>query len=310
MKPTVLVMIALSPEHQAQIGERYEVLYANSVADRDRMIAAHADDIRVVLTNGTTGVSAAQIAALPRLELICALGVGYENLAFDAARARGIALANGAGTNAICVADHTMALLLASVRQIVHLDKLTRDGHWRETLSVTPGLTGKKLGLLGLGEIGQQVAKRATAFDLQVGYHTRNKRADSPFAYFSSAEELATWADFLVVATPGGAQTHHMVNAAVLRALGPQGHLVNIARGSVVDTAALAQALQAGQLGGAALDVYESEPKPPRELFDFPNVILTPHVGGRSPEAVDATVIRFLQNADLHFAGQAMVSPI
>ncbi len=129
-------------------------------------------------------------------------------------------------------------------------------------------------------------------------------------AYFDSPIALAEWADYLVVATPGGPATRHLVDARVLEALGPQGFLVNIARGSVVDTQALADALRAGRVAGAGLDVYESEPAPPTLLFDLPNVVLTPHVAGGSPEAVRASVERFVENATRHFAGQAPVSPV
>jgi lactate dehydrogenase-like 2-hydroxyacid dehydrogenase len=310
MKPVLLITIAVSAADRAQIAKRYEVLYAPEPAERDARIAERKADIRAILTNGTTGVSVAQMAELPKLELICALGVGYENIDVEAARARGVAVANGAGTNAACVADHAMALLLATVRTIPALDAFTRTGQWRESLSITPGFSGKKLGLLGLGLIAQQIARRGAGFDLAIGYHSRTRHDAFGFDYFESAVALAEWADFLVVATPGGAATHHMVNAAVLKALGPHGYLVNIARGTVVDTAALADALRRGALGGAGLDVYESEPEPPRELFEFPNVVLTPHVGGRSPDAIAATVERFLENAGNHFAGKPMVSPL
>jgi lactate dehydrogenase-like 2-hydroxyacid dehydrogenase len=310
MKPVLLVKIAVSSADRAQIGKSYEVLYVPQPDQLAAMVAQRGADIHAVLTNGTTGMSAAQMAELPKLALVCALGVGYENIDVAAARARGVAVANGAGTNAACVADHAMALLLATVRTIPALDKFTRTGQWRESIGLTPGFSGKKLGLLGLGQIAQQIARRGAGFDLKIGYHSRTRHDIYGFDYFESAVALAEWADFIVVATPGGAATHHMVNAAVLAALGPRGYLVNIARGSVVDTAALADALRRGALGGAGLDVYESEPEPPRELFDFPNVVLTPHVGGRSPEAIEATIERFLENAGNHFAGKPMVSPL
>jgi hypothetical protein len=143
-----------------------------------------------------------------------------------------------------------------------------------------------------------------------VGYHNRSPRADSPHRYFDSLPALAQWCDFLVVAAPGGATTRHLVDATVLKALGAQGFLVNIARGSVVDTAALAEALRAGELGGAGLDVYESEPLPPAALLDLPNVVLTPHVAGWSPESMQASLQCFLDNAEAHFAGEPVRTPI
>jgi len=161
-----------------------------------------------------------------------------------------------------------------------------------------------------LGDIGMKIARRAQAFDIEVGYHSRSPRTDVAYGYYGSAQALAHWCDFLVVATPGGAQTRHMVDATVLDALGPQGFVVNISRGSVVDTAALGQALLENRIAGAALDVYESEPNPPAELVALPNVVLTPHIAGWSPEAVQNSVNQFLRNAEGHFAGRGPVSPI
>ena len=249
-----------------------------------------------MLTIGSTCLTAEEIAAMPRLKLISALGAGYELIDMAAAQARGIPVTNGAGTNDVAVADHTMALLLAVVRDIPTLDRLTREGVWRTEISIKPGVSGKRLGILGLGTIGRHIARRAQAFDLAVGYHNRRRRDDTDFRYFDSTLALADWADFLVIATPGGAQTRHLVDAALLKALGPSGYLINIARGSVVDTRALAQALIDGSLAGAALDVYESEPAAPKDLLDCPNLVLTPHVAGWSPEAIDATITCFLSN--------------
>jgi lactate dehydrogenase-like 2-hydroxyacid dehydrogenase len=310
MKPTVLLMIPLAAQYQALISEHYDLIYAPDKSACERAIAERSADIRVVLTNGTLGMTPEQVGALPNLKLICALGVGYENLPVELARGRGIALANGAGTNAICVADHTMALLLASVRMIVKMDGLTRAGRWRDANQMTPGFSGKKMGLLGLGLIGQQIAKRGAAFDLEIGYHNRRRVEGSPYRYFDDALALAGWADFLIVATPGGSSTHHIVDAAVLKALGPRGYLVNIARGSVVDTAALIDALRGEHIAGAGLDVYEAEPDVPQELMALSNVVLTPHVAGRSPESITATVERFIENANLHFAGKPMISAV
>jgi lactate dehydrogenase-like 2-hydroxyacid dehydrogenase len=205
-----------------------------------------------------------------------------------------------------------MGLLLATVRGIPRLDAQVREGVWRESIPLPPNVSGRRLGILGLGTIGRKIARRAEGFDIAVGYHNRKPHPEATGAhrYFDSPVALAEWADFLVVATPGGAGTKHLVDAAVIDALGPRGVLVNIARGSVVDTAALADALRAGRLAGAGLDVYESEPKPPEALLGLPGVVLTPHVAGWSPEAVQQSVDRFLANAAGHFAGTGPVSPL
>lgn len=309
MKPLLLILNPLSEDHLARIGEHFAVRYAADDATRAACIAADGGDIRAVLTIGAIGLTAAEMDAMPRLELVCALGAGYENIDVAHARARGIVLANGAGTNDSAVADHAMALLLAAVRAVPELDRATRAGRWRTELPLRPGVSGKRLGIVGLGTIGQRIATRAASFDLEIGYHNRRERA-VPYRYFDSVLALAKWSDFLVIATPGGPETRHLVDAAVLRALGPDGFLVNIARGSVVDSEALAQALKDGSVGGAGLDVYESEPAPPTVLLDCPNLVLTPHVAGWSPEAIDATVRLFLDNARRHFAGEAVLTPI
>ena len=309
-KIPLLVLNQLTDAHRDWIAQHYDLTYALGAAARADAVAARGADYRAVLTNGATGFTAAEIAALPKLELICAMGAGYENVAVDAARARGIVVANGAGTNDDCVADHAFGLLIAAVRGIVRLDRLCRDGVWRDVIPFPPNVSGRKLGILGLGTIGQKIAKRAAGFDMAVGYHNRSIKQGATQQYFDSLLALATWADVLVVATPGGAGTKHLVNREILDALGAGGVLVNIARGSVVDTDALADALREGRLGGAGLDVYESEPKPPAALVGLDNVVLTPHMAGWSPEAVTASVQRFLDNAEGHFAGRGVVSPV
>ncbi|CAG2131074.1 2-ketogluconate reductase [Cupriavidus campinensis] len=308
--PALLVLIQLEPAHLELVSAQYDVRYAPTAEGRAAEVAAHGKTFRAVLTNGTVGLTATEIAAMPALEVVCALGAGYENIDLAACRARGIAVGNGAGTNDSCVADHAMALLLATVRRVPALDHATRDGVWRNALPLPPNFSGKRLGIVGLGTIGRRIAQRGQGFDLEIGYHNRRAREDVSFSYFADVGALAKWADYLVIATPGGPETRHLVDTPVLRALGPHGYLVNIARGSVVNTAALANALRAGELGGAGLDVYESEPLPPKELFDCPNVVLTPHVAGWSPEAVLASVSQFLENARRHFAGEPLFAPV
>jgi len=219
-------------------------------------------------------------------------------------------LANGQGTNDDCVADHAFGLVIASVRGFRTLDRLCREGVWRLAIPQPPNVSGKRLGILGLGTIGQKIAKRAAGFDMPIGYHNRKPKEGSPHRYFDSVKALADWCDVLVCAAPGGAATRHIVNAEVLDALGPGGFLVNIGRGSVVDTDALATALREGRIAGAGIDVYESEPKRPEQLIGLDNLILTPHLAGWSPEATEASFRRFLENAEGHFAGRGVVTPI
>ena len=310
MKPHLLILNPLSDASLARIGEHFTVTHAPNAAARETAIAEQGDTLEAVLTIGTIGLTGAEIDRLPRLGFIGTLGVGYEKVDIEAARARGIALSNGAGSNADCVADHAMALLLGAIRDIRRLDVACRAGVWRDALPMTDGVSGKRLGILGLGAIGEKLARRAAAFDMPVGYHNRSAKPGSTYRYFDNVRDLAHWSDCLVVAIPGGAATHHLVDSAVLDALGPQGYLVNVARGSVVSTSALGQALRENRIRGAALDVYESEPLPPSELLDLDNLILTPHVGGNSPQALEQSLSLFLDNIGRHFKGEPLLTPI
>ncbi|MDB6001228.1 MAG: gyaR [Rhizobacter sp.] len=310
MKPVLLCLFHLADEHRLAIGEHFEMIHAETPQARADAFASRGPDIQAVLTNGTLGLTAAEMDTMPRLSLAAAMGAGYEGVDVDHAMQRGVVVTHGPGTNDDCVADHAMAMLLSAVRRLRQLDLACRQGVWRSELPLPPNVSGKKLGIVGLGTIGRKIAKRGAAFDLDIGYHNRSPRAEVPYRYFDSAASLAAWCDFLVVITPGGAATRHLIDAKVLAALGPQGFLVNVGRGTVVDTAALVEALKAGRLGGVALDVYEGEPSPPTSLFEFENVTLTPHMAGWSPEAVTASVHLFVANARRHFAGEPVLTPV
>lgn len=313
MKPVLLVLNLQVPAHLQQMAQTFpdfDVVYAPEPDQAETAIAEHGARVQCVCTVGASGLTAAQMQRMPKLSLVCAMGAGYENIDVAYAKAHGIAVGNGAGTNDECVADHAMGLLIAAVRGMIKLDRATRAGIWRSALPLPANVSGKRLGIVGLGTIGAKIAKRAAAFDMPIGYHNRKPREGVTHQYFDDLLALAAWADVLLVATPGGAGTKHLVNAEVLSALGEKGVLVNIARGSVVDTQALAAALRAGELAGAGLDVYESEPLPPQELIELDSVVLTPHVGGWSPEAVQNSVDRFIANMRCHLDGKPLVSPI
>ncbi|KAG1196965.1 hypothetical protein G6F35_012892 [Rhizopus arrhizus] len=260
-------------------GHGFQAIYAPTAQARAQAIQDHAQDIRIVLTRGATGLRADEMAALPKLELVCSLGVGFENIDLAAAASRGIIVTNGPGANAVSVADHAMALLLGVARHLPQADAWVRQGHWSGFMG--PQVSGKRLGILGLGTIGLEIAKRgANGFGMSVGYFNRRARPETGYTYFDTPRALAAASDFLVVATPGGAGTRHLVNAEVLDALGPDGYLVNIARGSVVDTAALIAALAEKRIAGAGLDVVDGEPLVPDALKQLGNVVLTPHSAG------------------------------
>lgn len=313
MQPSPPLLIIMNPVTQAdrdQIAQHFEVIFAPTPEQYAEAVAAHAARVEVVLTIGAIGLTAQQIDALPNLKMVYSMGAGYEKIDLAHARLRGVQVANGAGTNDSCVADHAMGLMIAVIRGIPRLDQLTRQGVWRTQVPLPPNVSGKKLGIVGLGGIGEKVATRALAFEMEIGYFNRRPRAGATHRYFSTLDELAQWADVLLVAIPGGDSTYHLINADVLAQLGANGYLINIARGSVVDTAALERALREQTIAGAALDVYEGEPQLPAGLADLTNLVLTPHVAGWSPEAMQLMVDKFLENARRLYAGEPLLTPI
>ncbi|OWY28678.1 2-hydroxyacid dehydrogenase [Herbaspirillum robiniae] len=250
--------------------------------------------VRYLLTNGSTGLCAAQMNALPQLRLVAAFGAGYENIDVQAAHGRGIAVTHAPGANDATVADHAMALMLGISRGLHLLDGAVKAGRWDGSRAARPTVNGKRLGIVGLGNIGEKIARRAAAFDMEIGYHTRRARADSPYRHYPGVPALAAASDYLILACPGGPATRHLIDAAALDALGPQGFLINIARGSVVDTAALVAALRQRRIAGAALDVVDGEPALPPEFSALDNLLLTPHISGRSPEALQTQLRMFI----------------
>lgn len=310
MRKTVLVLVETVDNYLSLLEQAgYCLIRAPSPQLRSHAIQQHASEIDAVLTRGPLGLTAAEIDALPNLQIICVIGAGYEQVDLAAAAARGITVTNGAGANANAVADHTLALVLALLRDIPRADASTRRGEWNRVIS--PSVSGKRLGILGLGAVGQAIAKRANlGFDMPVSYHSRTPREEVPYTWHDSPLHLAAAVDILVVATPGGANTRHLVDANVLEALGVEGYLVNIARASVVDTDALVTALQQGQLAGAALDVFDDEPAVPDALKTLGNTVLTPHVAGQSPETARDTVTLVLRNLQAFFAGEPVLTPV
>ena len=283
-------------------------------------VVRHGRAARVVITNGEGGLSADEIAGLPDVELVCAIGVGYEAVDLAALASRGITLTNGRGTNDTAVADHTFGLMLAVAGGIVLADRMVRAGDWGAFASNSAdypftarrrGLFGKRLGIIGLGRIGTKIADRAhLGFEMEVAYHGRQLKAESPYTFMPSLVEMAGWTDFLVVAAPGGPGTRHLVDDRVLSALGPDGFLINIGRGSVVDTDALVAALREERIAGAGLDVVDGEPDIPPALLDLENVVLTPHMAGRGPEPVAVMTRLLVANIAAFVDGQPLLTPI
>lgn len=244
-------------------------------------INRHGASVEVVVTSVRHGCDASTMSQLPALRGICSWGVGYDTIDMAVAHQRAIEISNTPGVLDDCVADMAWALMLDVSRRVAEGDRYVRAGKWVRLGEFPLGIriSGKRIGLLGMGRIGRAIAKRGLGFDMQVRYHTPTPKADLPYEYASSLFELAQWADYLVVACVGGPSTQHLVDRAVLEALGPQGILVNIARGNVVDQDALILALQTGVIGAAGLDVLQGEPGAPQALLELQNVVLTPHMG-------------------------------
>jgi lactate dehydrogenase-like 2-hydroxyacid dehydrogenase len=265
---------------------------------------------RVLVTAGFVGASERDIEKMPNLSLICCIGTGYENVDLAGAEKRGILVTHGAGSNAVAVADHAVAMLLAIMRDLHRFDAVAKRGEWRGSLGPRPIPSGKRAGVVGLGGIGKKIAQRLAAFDMQVSYHTRTKRNDVEWRYCSTVMELADSVDCLILAAPGGARTYHMVDERILAALGPKGFLVNVSRGSLVDTEALVRALRSSSIAGAALDVFEEEPSIPAVLRELDNVILTPHVAAFAPEVHSIGTKLLADNIDGFLKDGSVVTPI
>lgn len=313
MKPTILMVPRMPEALVARLRERYTVL-GPMERSTPEALPAGAADAEALLTMGSLSTDAALIEALPKLRLICCYGTGIEGVDRARAKARGIALGNAGEANAASVAEFAMGLVLATARRIPQADRFVRAGRWKgnsvERMPAVPGLAGRRLGIYGLGAIGSRIARRAEAFEMEIGYHNRNRRSDMPYRYHDSLLGLADWADILVVSARASVENRHAVDAAVLEALGPRGHLVNVSRGIAVDEEALCAALEAGGIAGAGLDVYENEPQVSDRLKALDNVVLTPHIAAASDSAQAAQQEVLLGNLRAFFAGEPLPSPV
>jgi lactate dehydrogenase-like 2-hydroxyacid dehydrogenase len=315
MKPEILVMAASpSTSVMAQLAQHFVCHHVWQVAPQERaaFIAGVAPNVRGVATTGMAGIGADLAAQLPRLEIVAVNGIGVDAVDFAALRPRGIVVTNTPGVLTDDVADLAVALLLASTRRIPALDAYVRGGQWQAGVPVKPArsLRGKVAGIYGFGRIGQAVAARLAAFGLQLRYWQPNVKGGVDVPRAASLLDLARDSDYLVLCAPGGAATRGTVDAAVIEALGPEGTLVNIARGSLVDEPALAAALADGRLGAAALDVFADEPAVPAALAELPNVVLTPHVGSLTVETRHAMGQLVVDNLLAHFSGKPLLTPV
>ncbi|MCC2596710.1 2-hydroxyacid dehydrogenase [Pusillimonas sp. MFBS29] len=314
--PVVPTLLQLLPLNASQAKERlskhFKLIELWKESDPQATITRHKDDIQVVVTSAMTPTSAELIDALPRLKAICSQGVGYDAIDVKHAQSKDIQVSNTPDVLNDCVADLTLGLLLTSARKLGHAERYVRNNLWGTDASFPLGtsVSHKKLGIVGLGRIGMAIAQRAAGFNMDIRYHNRSERSDVPYQYMASLVDLASWADFLVIATVGGDGTRHLIDAPVLKALGPNGMLVNISRGSVIDETALVQALSGGELGGAGLDVYQNEPNVPEALKTLDNVVLVPHIASATTETRAAMTNLVLENVEAFATTGKVLTPI
>jgi lactate dehydrogenase-like 2-hydroxyacid dehydrogenase len=312
-KPVLLQLLPFTlPDLQQRLAQTYQVIELWNAGNRDAVINQYADQITVMTTSAMTSTRADLIDRLPNLKAICSFGVGYDSIDVAHAQSKNIQVSNTPDVLNDCVADTAMSLLLATARRISHGDRYVRANAWGSGHAFPLGtsVSRKKLGIVGLGRIGMSIAERAAGFAMTIRYHNRSRRNDVNYDYCASLMELAQWADFLVVATVGGASTRHLIDTNILNALGPNSIIVNISRGSVIDERALVKALEEGRLGGAGLDVFENEPNVPDALKTMDNVVLAPHIGSATTETRRVMATLVLDNA-LHYASKGeLLTPI
>ena len=309
MRTRLINVGRLPPALEARLAQSYDLSTLADQADPAAYLAAHGGEFEALVTSAATGVDAAMLAALPRLRVISNFGVGLDKVDVAAAHARGIAVGYTPDVLNDCVADIAFGLMLDAARGMSAADRFVRRGDWLQgPFPLARKVSGARLGLVGLGRIGRTIAQRSSGFEMPVRYHSRRPVDGVAWVHEPSLLELARWADFLVVITAGGPATRHLVNAEVLDALGPDGFLINVARGSVIDEAALVQALADRRIAGAGLDVFEDEPRVPAALMALDNVVLLPHIASATRETRQAMADRVFDNLQSFFAEGRLVS--
>ena len=290
------------------LAERYTVHKLHETEDKDAWLKANGARIRA---HAGSGVQKGLMEALPNLEIIASFGVGYDNIDTATAKAKNIRVTNTPDVLNDAVAELTIGLMISLARRIPQSDQFVRQGKWPgNSFGLFSELTGKTVGILGLGRIGKEIAARAQAMKMRVVYYGRSHQPAVPHIYYYNLEDMARDSDWLVVIAPGGKGTDGIVSRKVLEALGPKGKLVNVARGTLIDEAAMVELLQNGGLGGAALDVFEKEPEVPAALLGLDNVVLSPHQGSATNQTRDAMGALLVANLEKHFAGEPLISAV
>jgi len=293
---------------ETALAENYTVHKLHEMADPDAWLAANGATIRA---HAGSGVSAELMGKLPNLEIIAGFGVGYDNIDTKAAKAANIRVTNTPNVLNDAVAELTIGLMISLARRIPQGDQFVRQGKWpKGNMGLFSELTGKTVGILGLGRIGKEIASRAQAMKMRVVYTGRKRQPAEPHIFYDNLTDMARDCDWLVIIAPGGKSTDGIVSREVLEALGPTGMLVNVARGTLIDEAAMLELLQNNGLGGAALDVFEKEPQVPAGFLALDNVVLSPHQGSATTQTRDAMGALLVANLDAHFAGEPLISAV
>ncbi|SMX22831.1 2-hydroxyacid dehydrogenase [Boseongicola aestuarii] len=309
--PDLLQIGGATDEMNARVSAAFTIQKASDHADLAAWLAEHGDRITHVQTNGHDGVKPEIMAALPNLQMISCYGVGYDNIDAKEAVRRGIMVTHTPNVLNEEVATTAVLLMLACYRELLRDDAWVRSGNWeaKGNSPLTRSADNQTIGILGMGRIGQAIAAKLAPWNPTILYHTRSEK-DVPYQYVGDLIEMAEQSDVLIVITPGGASTHHLVNTEVMNALGPKGTLVNVARGTVIDETAMIAALSEGRLGWAGLDVFENEPKVPQALRDLKNVTLLPHVGSATHETRAAMGKLTVDNLLSHLNDGTVISPV
>ncbi|WP_091576272.1 2-hydroxyacid dehydrogenase [Mesorhizobium qingshengii] len=295
----------------ADLEAKYRVHKLWQAQDKDALISSHSDAIRAIATRGELGASAALMAKLPKLEIVSCYGMGTDAIDLAYAREKSIRVTNTPDVLTEDVADIGIGLLLAVARQIPQADAYVRDGNWcKANMPLVTRVYGKRLGIVGMGRIGKAVARRAAAFDCEIAYFGTRKHHELPYDFIGDLVELARRSEFLMVTLAGGESTRNIVNAEVLAALGPDGILINIARGSTVDETSLLAALESGAIKGAGLDVFWNEPTIDERFGKLSNVVLQPHHGSGTVETRKAMGQLVRDNLAAHFGGRTLLTPV
>jgi hydroxypyruvate reductase len=310
MPEKVLVYSRFPKALMLRIGQRFELMDASGKPPDQMFAADQLAGVRAMITAGGTPLGGDMMDMMPKLGAIVCYGTGYDGVDLNAAKHRNITIGHSPGANAASVADIAVTLMLSATRRLPAADHYVRSGDWAAAkpspmMRPQPGMPGRKIGVYGMGEIGRKIAARVAAFETEVGYFSRSQR-EVPYRYFTSLEALADWCSVLMIAVRAGADTHHVVNADILKRLGEDGCVVNIARGSVIDQQALVDALTDKTIAAAGLDVYAKEPHAPDALTAFPNVVLSPHIGGHTLESHTAMQDCVIANLTAFFEGKPL----